>query len=83
VVCRFDARRRDASAEIKRKVALLTSASQTQEEKMHALANFIQSDIRYVGIWLGIGDATTFSNRRIQHSLEIARTKLPIELDAS
>jgi len=47
--------RRDASAEIKQKVAQLTSASQTQEEKMHALANFMQRDIRYVGIWLGIG----------------------------
>jgi hypothetical protein len=47
--------RRDASPEIKQKVAQLTSSSQTQEEKMHALANFMQRDIRYVGIWLGIG----------------------------
>jgi len=47
--------RRDASAQIKQKVAQLTTANQTQEEKMHALANFIQRDIRYVGIWLGIG----------------------------
>jgi transglutaminase superfamily protein len=47
--------RRDASSEIKQKVAQLTSAGQTQEEKMRALANFIQRDIRYVGIWLGIG----------------------------
>jgi len=61
--------RRDASAEITQKVAQLTSASQTQEEKMHTLANFMQRDIRYVGIWLGIGgwqphSATdVFSNR--------------------
>jgi transglutaminase-like putative cysteine protease len=47
--------RRDASAEIKQKVGQLTSASQTQEDKIHALANFMQRDIRYVGIWLGIG----------------------------
>jgi len=47
--------RRDPSPEIKQKVAELTSAGQTQLEKMRALANFLQSDIRYVGIWLGIG----------------------------
>ena len=47
--------RRDASVEIKQKVAQLTSANHTQEEKMRALANFMQRDIRYVGIWLGIG----------------------------
>jgi Domain of Unknown Function with PDB structure (DUF3857)/Transglutaminase-like superfamily len=47
--------RRDPSPEIKQKVAQLTNTSQTQLQKMHALADFMQSDIRYVGIWLGIG----------------------------
>lgn len=47
--------RRDPSSEIKQKVAQLTSPNQSQIEKMHTLADFMQSDIRYVGIWLGIG----------------------------
>jgi hypothetical protein len=47
--------RRDASRELKQKVASLTSSSRTPLEKMKALANFAQSDIRYVAIELGIG----------------------------
>src|SRR2546429_2695030 len=47
--------RRDASPELKQKVASLTSSSRTPLEKMKALANFAQSDIRYVAIELGIG----------------------------
>jgi Domain of Unknown Function with PDB structure (DUF3857)/Transglutaminase-like superfamily len=47
--------RREPSPEIKQKVAQLTNTNQTQLQKMHALADFMQSDIRYVGIWLGIG----------------------------
>ncbi|MBS1840881.1 MAG: DUF3857 and transglutaminase domain-containing protein [Acidobacteria bacterium] len=47
--------RRDPSPEIKQKVSQLTNASQSPIEKMHMLADFMQSDIRYVGIWLGIG----------------------------
>ena len=47
--------RRDPSPEIKKKVSELTNANQSQMEKMHVLADFMQSDIRYVGIWLGIG----------------------------
>ncbi|HEY6184181.1 MAG TPA: DUF3857 and transglutaminase domain-containing protein, partial [Terriglobales bacterium] len=47
--------RRDPSPEIKQKVVQLTNTNQTQLQKMHALADFMQSDIRYVGIWLGIG----------------------------
>src|SRR5256884_7930285 len=47
--------RRDASPELKQKVASLASSSRTPLEKMKALANFAQSDIRYVAIELGIG----------------------------
>jgi hypothetical protein len=47
--------RRDASPEIKQKVAALTAASATQLAKMQALAKFVQGDIRYVAIELGIG----------------------------
>jgi Domain of Unknown Function with PDB structure (DUF3857)/Transglutaminase-like superfamily len=47
--------RRDASAEIKQKVAGLTAIPPTQLAKMQALARFVQGDIRYVAIELGIG----------------------------
>jgi len=47
--------RRDASPEIKQKVAALTASSSTQLGKMQALAKFVQGDIRYVAIELGIG----------------------------
>jgi uncharacterized protein DUF3857/transglutaminase superfamily protein len=47
--------RRDASAEIKSKVAELTQSAATPLEKMNALAAFVQKDVRYVAIQLGIG----------------------------
>jgi hypothetical protein len=47
--------RRDASPEIKQKVATLTASLPTQLAKMQALAKFVQGDIRYVAIELGIG----------------------------
>lgn len=47
--------RRDASPELKRKVAELTANSPTTLAKMQALAQFLQHDIRYVAIELGIG----------------------------
>jgi hypothetical protein len=47
--------RRDASQEIKQKVAELTGSKATQLEKMRALAQFAQRDVRYVAIQLGIG----------------------------
>src|SRR6059036_2367403 len=47
--------RRDASAEIKQKVVSLTGPAATPLGKMQALAKFVQSDIRYVAIELGIG----------------------------
>jgi hypothetical protein len=51
----LEAGRRDASPEIKQKVAALTASSATQLGKMQALAKFVQGDIRYVAIELGIG----------------------------
>jgi hypothetical protein len=47
--------RRDASAEIKQQVGVLTASAHTPLEKMQAIAQFIQRDIRYVAIELGIG----------------------------
>src|ERR1700722_10809255 len=44
-----------ASPEIKQQVATLTTSKSTQLQKMQALAQFVQHDIRYVAIELGIG----------------------------
>jgi hypothetical protein len=59
----------DASQEIKAKVAVLTASAPTQLAKMRAVAEFMQHDIRYVAIELGIGGwqphpaAEVFSHR--------------------
>jgi uncharacterized protein DUF3857/transglutaminase superfamily protein len=47
--------RTDASAQIKQEVTALTAAKKTSLDKMQALAEFMQHDVRYVGIELGIG----------------------------
>jgi hypothetical protein len=47
--------RREASPEIKKKVAQLTAAAATPLARMQALAGFLQQEIRYVAITLGIG----------------------------
>jgi len=47
--------RRDASPQIKQQVASLTASANTPVDKMKALAQFLQHDIRYVAISLGIG----------------------------
>ena len=47
--------RREPSPDIKQKVAQLTASASTPLEKMRALAQFVQRDIRYVAIELGIG----------------------------
>jgi hypothetical protein len=47
--------RRDASPEIKQHVALLTASATTPIAKMNAIAQFLQRDVRYVAIELGIG----------------------------
>ncbi len=47
--------RREPSADITRQVSALTASSTTQIEKAKALAQFVQHDIRYVAIELGIG----------------------------
>src|SRR5258705_1954934 len=47
--------RADPSPEMKQKVASLTASSPAQLEKMRALAQFVQHDIRYVAIEIGIG----------------------------
>jgi len=45
----------DASPEEKQQVATLTAGKATQLQKMQAIAQFVQHDIRYVAIELGIG----------------------------
>jgi hypothetical protein len=47
--------RRDASPQITQQVASLTASSSTPLAKMKALATFVQHDVRYVAIELGIG----------------------------
>ena len=47
--------RRDATPEMKQKVVELTGALPTNLGKMQALARFVQREIRYVAIELGIG----------------------------
>jgi transglutaminase-like putative cysteine protease len=47
--------RRVASPEIQRKVAELVAGAATPLARAQALARYVQSDIRYVGIELGIG----------------------------
>ena len=47
--------RREASPEIRQKVAALTASIPTSLAKMQALARFVQRDVRYVAIELGIG----------------------------
>jgi len=47
--------RREASPEIKQQVVALTASSETPSKKMQSLAQFVQHQIRYVAIELGIG----------------------------
>ena len=47
--------RAEASPEINQQVVTLTAGKNTQLEKMQAIAQFVQRDIRYVAIELGIG----------------------------
>lgn len=47
--------RRDPSSPIKQKVLELTASLPTLNDKIKALATFVQNDIRYVAIELGIG----------------------------
>ncbi len=47
--------RRDPTPEIKQKVGALTGSEASPVDKMAALAKFVQQDIRYVAIELGIG----------------------------
>jgi hypothetical protein len=47
--------RRESSPEIKQKVAALTASETSATHKMAVLGKFVQDDIRYVAIELGIG----------------------------
>lgn len=47
--------RTDPSPELKQQVTTLTAGATTQLEKMRAIARFVQKDVRYVAIELGIG----------------------------
>ena len=47
--------RRDSSAEVKQQAATLTAPAAAPVDKMRALAKFVQHEIRYVAIELGVG----------------------------
>lgn len=47
--------RRDSTPQINQQVASLTGSAKTQLDKIKAVAHFVQHDIRYVAIELGIG----------------------------
>jgi Domain of Unknown Function with PDB structure (DUF3857)/Transglutaminase-like superfamily len=47
--------RRDVTPEIIQKVGVLTSGATTPQQKMQSIAEFMQKDVRYVAIELGIG----------------------------
>ena len=47
--------RRDASAQIRTQIAALTAGADTSLAKIAALAHFVQTDVRYVAIELGVG----------------------------
>jgi len=47
--------RRDPSPAIQQKVAAITAGKATKLEQMRAIADFVQTEIRYVAISLGIG----------------------------
>lgn len=47
--------RTDSTPEIRQMVAALTQSAPSQLEKMRVLANFVQKEVRYVAIELGIG----------------------------
>jgi hypothetical protein len=63
------ANRREDSPEIRQKVTDLTSQAKDSMDKMQALARFVQQDVRYVAIEIGIGGfqphpaADIFTNR--------------------
>jgi len=57
--------RRDRSPELHNQVTLLTSSLAAPLPKMEALAKFLQSDIRYVAIELGIGGLQPHSARDV------------------
>jgi transglutaminase-like putative cysteine protease len=57
--------RRDPSPPIAQKVNELTAGKKTTTEKMRALADFVQRDIRYVAIELGIGGVQPHPAREI------------------
>jgi uncharacterized protein DUF3857/transglutaminase superfamily protein len=57
--------RHDSSPEIKQKVDSMTPAGAPLLEKMRAIANFAQHDVRYVGIELGIGGYQPHQAREI------------------
>jgi transglutaminase-like putative cysteine protease len=52
---RLTADRRDASPEMREKAATLTAGAPNTAEKIRRLAAFLQRDVRYVAIELGIG----------------------------
>ena len=60
--------RREVTPDMKQKVTALTSAAATPTAKMAALAKFVQQDVRYVAIELGIGGIQPhYASETFQH----------------
>jgi hypothetical protein len=57
--------RRDSSPEISQIVAQIAAANMTPQKKLQAIADFMQKNIRYVGVELGIGGYQPHSARDI------------------
>jgi hypothetical protein len=60
--------RRQPTPEMQKKIAELTSSAASTLEKMQALAGFMQHDIRYVAIKIGIGGLQPHSAEAVFHN---------------
>jgi len=64
----------DASADIKLQVSRLTASKTSPLQKMQAIADFVQHDIRYVAIELGIGPPRSGSSTALMGPCDVSRS---------
>ena len=71
--------RRDVNPEIKKEVDSLTASAHTPLQKMQAIGQFVQADIRYVAISLGIGGIQPHSAAEVfQHRYGDCKDKVTL-----
>lgn len=71
--------RRDTTPEMKQKVSALVANAKTPAAKMNAIADFMQRDIRYVAISLGIGGVQPHSaGETFQHRYGDCKDKVTL-----